>query len=463
MSTSKLLTDAACRKYTPGRERRRIRDLGSRSLYLIIEPSGFKAFEMRFRGPTGRIGKVRLGPFDMNGRETTEKPAVGAPLSLQAARTLAAEVLRQKAAGRDAIADIKAKRLHQRVELEQKNANSFATCAADYVVEHCRVRTRRWKETAGVLGLRFSDDKTELEVVPGSLCDRWRNKPVVDITELDLFNAVDEARKSGIPGRPVRNSGPSDSRAHSMHATLRSMFGWLRKRRRIAVDPSTDLHPPEATEARDRVLSDSELRWLWVALDAEPILGPVIKLLTFTGARRREASDCRWSELSDDGTTWTIPKERTKNKKAHVVPLSRAAQALLASVPRVAGSDFVFSRNGKTPPAGWSQVKDRIDEAMKKAAGKAIPHWVVHDVRRTVVTRLAELKVPVDVIELCVGHTSGSRAGIVGIYNRSELLDERRDAFERWSRHLAGIVSNKAANVVSIRRGRNAARKLRHD
>jgi integrase len=458
--SSKLLTDAACRRYARRRERYRIRDLGARSLYFVVEPSGFKAFEMRFRRPGGKPGKVRLGPFDINGKELKGEPTVGQPLSLSAARHLSAAIHRQRAMGVDVLSDIKARRLHQRVDLEQQAGNTFVRCAVDYINEYAKPQTKRWRETALVLGLRYGDDDdAEPEIVSNSMAARWASRAIGSITDHDLFGVISEAKKSGIPGKDVRNKGVSDARARDLHTKLSGMFTWLRKQRRVTIDPFANLDLPAAAQDRDRVLNDGELRLLWRALDREPILGPIIKLLTLTGARRREASDMRWSELSDCGTTWTIPGARTKNGKVHVVPLSRAAQALLTGVPRVAGSDFVFTRNGKTPPSGWSPAKRRIDAAMAKTAGKAIPHWVVHDLRRTAVTQMAQLKVPVDVIELCVGHTSGSRAGIVGIYNRSELLDERRDALERWSRHLAGIISNKAGNVVPMRKGGKAARK----
>jgi len=461
-----MLTDAGCKKYRPDDKRYRVRDLGSRSLYLVVESSGYRGWEMRFRRPGGKPGKVRLGPFDINGKELTGEPHVGQPLSLSAARHLCAAIHRQRAMGVDVLSEIKAKRLHRRVELEQQAGNTFTQCAVDYINGYAKLRTKRWRDTALVLGLRYGDDvkpekpkngdaaKQLVEVIPNSLAARWASRAIGSITDHDLFEVISEAKDTGIPGKAVRNEGVSIARARDIHTKLSGMWTWLRKQRRVTIDPFANLDLPEAAEARDRVLNDSELRLLWRALDDEPVLGPIIKVLCLTGARRREASDMRFGELSDDGATWTIPGERTKNGKTHIVPLSKAAQALLASVPRMAGCDFVFSRNGKTPPSGWNLAKHRIDAAMKKAAGKAIPHWVFHDLRRVCVTGMAQLKIPVDVIELCVGHTSGVRAGIVGTYNRSTLMDERRDAFERWSRHLAGIVSNRAGNVVSLTRKR---------
>jgi hypothetical protein len=71
--------------------------------------------------------------------------------------------------------------------------------------------------------------------------------------------------------------------------------------------------------------------------------------------------------------------------------------------------------------------------------------------RRTFVTGLAELGIRPDVIELAVNHISGTRGGIAGVYNRSELMAERRAALERWSIHIAGLVSGRSDNVVALR------------
>jgi integrase len=454
LSTSKLLTDAACRRYVPRRERYRIRDLGARSLYLVIEPSGFKAWEMRFRRPGGKPGKVRLGPFDLNGKELKGEPLVGQPLSLSAARHLCAAIHRQRAMGADVLSDIKAKRLHQRVELEQQAGNAFTACARDYIDEYARPQTKRWRDTALVLGLRYGDDDAEPEIVPNSLAARWAGRAIGSITDADLFAVIDEAKRCGIPGKEIRNEGVSVARARDLHTKLSGLWTWLRKQRRVTVDPFVNLDLPAAAQDRDRVLNDGELRLLWRALDGEPALGPIIKLLALTGARRREVSDMRFSELSEDGTTWTIPGARTKNGKTHIVPLSKAAQALLASMPRLAGCDFIFSRNGKTPPSGWNLAKHRIDAAMKKAAGKAIPHWVIHDVRRSVATGMAEIGIQPHIIEAVLNHVSGHKAGVAGVYNRARYAVEKATALQRWAAHVESIVSagHAKANVVSIRK-----------
>lgn len=110
----------------PGTKRRSIRDAGARSLFLIIEPSGRRSWMMRFRTPSGRIGKMVLGPVDLSGREPKDEPQIGAPLTLAAARQLAAAVHRERSQGRDPIADHKARKHRLQAAIEERDARGFA-------------------------------------------------------------------------------------------------------------------------------------------------------------------------------------------------------------------------------------------------------------------------------------------------------------------------------------------------
>jgi integrase len=202
------------------------------------------------------------------------------------------------------------------------------------------------------------------------------------------------------------------------------------------------------------VLTNQEIRWLWRACDqlGEPFAA-IIKLLLLTGQRLNEVAGMRRDELSDDGATWDIPGSRTKNKKPHRVPLPLAARSLIPDGDQV----LVFTTTGTTPPSGWSRAKRRLDALMLKVAqqergkGAAIAPWRLHDLRRTAVTGMNELGVAPHVIELAVNHISGHRAGVAGIYNKSELLPERKAALERWARHVHGLVSEQPDNVVAMR------------
>jgi integrase len=142
------------------------------------------------------------------------------------------------------------------------------------------------------------------------------------------------------------------------------------------------------------------------------------------------------SELSDDSRMWTIPGVRTKNHRTHQVPLSELARDIVAKTERLEGCPFVFSTTGTTPVSGFSKIKARLDAKMKGVAP-----WRLHDLRRTAATGMAELGIAPHVIELCLNHVSGARAGVAGTYNRSVQMPERRAALDRWAEHVVELVA----------------------
>ena len=148
-----------------------------------------------------------------------------------------------------------------------------------------------------------------------------------------------------------------------MFRTLSKFFAWLVQQRRLTINPCTGVHRPETPRARERVLSDAELVKFWQSTaELGPPFGQVLRLLLLTGQRLNEVAGLRWTEI--DGDEIHLPGSRTKNHRAHVVPLPQAAQEVLASVQRVPGSSLVFTTTGTTPISGWSRTKHRLDALM---------------------------------------------------------------------------------------------------
>jgi integrase len=444
---AKVLTDAAVRRLKAGRERRIIRDGGARSLYLIVQPSGAKSWGMRFRRPGGKAAKIVLGPVDLSGSEVTGEPTIGMPLTLSAARQVAAQVHRERSRGVDVAADHKVQKHRRRDAIAERGSNSFGALARQFVAEHARPKTRHWRETSRLLGL--DPDANDLAPTPGGLALRWADRDSRSIDGHDIHGAVDEARRIGVPGIEARRDGASEARARSLHAALSVCFGWLLRHRRVDVNPCVGVFRPRPPSSRDRVLTNAEVVKFWHATDVVGLqFAAVLKLLLLTGCRLNEVAGLRLEEISEDASALYLPGSRTKNHRAHVVPLAPMARSIIADQPRIDGCAFIFSTNGKTPISGWSKTKARLDAAMD------IPPWRLHDLRRTAVTGMAELGVRPDVIEAAVNHVSGTRAGVAGTYNRSTLLEERRAALERWAAHVAGLVAGGPANVTPIRRRR---------
>ena len=165
----------------------------------------------------------------------------------------------------------------------------------------------------------------------------------------------------------------------------------------------------------------------------------------------------RWEEVNLDAGTWSLPGARTKNGQPHVVPLTAEAVELLRTVKRRKGAEFVFEGPRKTAVSGFGKVKVRLDTALAQAAEetdyKAVP-WVLHDLRRTVATGLQRLGVRLEVTEAVLNHVSGSRSGIVGVYQRHAWEAEKAAALRAWTvQVLAGAEGREPGqNVLPLAR-----------
>jgi integrase len=459
------MTVAGVRKYTAASHRREIRDSLAVGLYLIIQPkpSGAKSWAMRFRRPDGRPAKLTLGRVDLSQDETADAPQLGGALTLRQARQLANEIDRRRARGQDVIAEHAAAKHSQRQAAQRRGANTFEVAAreffTDYKVKRWGTQLRGWQKGARLLGLVYPADCDPAEVEPriikGSLADTWADRPVAEISDDDVFAAVDSARRSGIPGLGRKGKGASDARGRKLHGQLSVLFRWLVRHRRVKVNPLSVVERPAPPAPRQRVLSEAEIRIFWKACDRiGPPFGPLFQTLLLTGCRLAEAAFMRRAELSEDGSTWTIPSERVKNHRPHLVPLAPLARAAIASAPQVAGeASLVFTLTGRAL-GGFSRAKANLDAIMLKVARDddptaSIQPWRLHDLRRTAATHMADIGIAPHVVEAVLNHVSGHKAGVAGVYNQAEYRLEKQAALERWAAHVDGVVTGRPANVVA--------------
>jgi integrase len=207
-----------------------------------------------------------------------------------------------------------------------------------------------------------------------------------------------------------------------------------------------------AEQPRERVLDDSELALIWNATEGDHY-SSIVRLLILTGQRADEIASLQWSEIGDN--VITLPSSRTKNKRQHLVPLSRPALDIVAAQPRRVSDDgtlreLVFGV-GQRGFSGWSRCKERLDERIAAANGNSLPAWRLHDIRRSVATGMADLGVQPHIIEAVLNHVSGSKAGVAGIYNRSAYEPEKRRALELWANHLTAVADGRENNVTALR------------
>ena len=239
----------------------------------------------------------------------------------------------------------------------------------------------------------------------------------------------------------IKNNGPvAASRART---ALSSMFTWAMKEGFCSFNPVTATNDPGAgIKPRDRVLDDSELTKVWNAC-ADDDYGRSIRLLILTGQRLREVGEMTWSELDRDTGKWRIPGSRTKNGRDHELTLSGMAWAIIDTVPRRDWNDHLFGRSSRGY-TGWSFGKVLLDQKVK------IPPWVVHDLRRSVATGLANLGVQPHVIEALLNHVSGHKRGVAGVYNRSIYERETRNALALWAEHIHAITTGTERRILQF-------------
>jgi integrase len=148
-----------------------------------------------------------------------------------------------------------------------------------------------------------------------------------------------------------------------------------------------------------------------------------------------------WSEVDLDRALWTLPAARNKAKRDHEIPLSPAMVALLGK-PRPGKP--VFTTDDQKPYAGQKRLKEILDRE------SGVTGWTFHDFRRTASTGMAALRIPQDTIDRVLNHAKGTLAGT---YNRHQYLEEKRQALEAWTEHVAFVVGDArdAPNVIELK------------
>jgi integrase len=380
---------------------------------LIVFDADLAGFGIRLR--RSGDGKVRRS-YVVQYRRTggTRRALLGSAevLTAELARAAAKEILAKVALGEDPQADKAARRA--------KDAHSLRSVIDEYLAaKESRVRPRTFQEARRYLqGPHFKP----LHAMP---LDR--------ITRRDVATRLVAI---------TRESGPIT--AARARATLSAMFVWTMGQGLAEGNPVIGTTRPDQPQSRERVLDDRELAAILRACKDDDH-GRIVRLLALTGCRRQEVGGMAWSELDLERGAWTIPAARTKNARAHELPLPPLALSIIESVPRMVSREQLFGVRG-SGFTRWSASKRELDER----AGVA--EWHLHDLRRTTATRMADLKVQPHIIEAVLNHHSGHRAGVAGIYNRSVYTNEVRAALALWADHVWSIIDGGERKIVPMPR-----------
>lgn len=412
----KALTDAAVKRLKPPANGQvDYFDAGYPGLALRVSYGGGKSFVFFYR-IGGKLRRMTLGAYraPLEG-EKEPPPRLGEPVSLSGARQLWRQAREDASAGRDP----------STARSKKTGGTDFKTVSEEWL-RRDQAKNRSYREAKRVV---------ERELVPA-----WDLRHVSTIGRRDILDLVD-----GIVDRG------SIIMARRVQAYIARFFKWCVWRGITEANPAADLQKPGAEVRRDRVLTEQELSFVWrVAGETEWPFGPIMQLLILTGARREEIGGLRWREI--DGGEISLSGERTKNGEPHTIPLSKPALAIIGTVPRIAGSDYLFGE--KRSPGRWDHAKKKLDAAVAELAGEPLPHWRVHDLRRTTATGLQRLGVTLQVIEAVLGHTSGSRSGIVSTYQRHSFHAEKAAALEAWGALVMSLLKGHSPGVVLPMRGK---------
>ena len=388
------LTDTTIRNLKPeaGKQYERW-DADVAGLGVRVSPKGTKSFVFVYRLGS-RQRRMKVGQYP--------------GLSLKEARSAAREYRQLVHQGRDPAEEKRD---------QHQNLFAFDEFVRHFLETYAKPKNKRWDESERLLTRHF------VKV--------WRKRDIRQIKKADVTSIID--------GIVARGNGTTANRAF---AQIRKLFNWAVERGYIESSPCQGLKTPAKSNSRDRVLSGSEIESIWNAAGEMGYpFGAVVKLLLLTGQRRDEVASMRWDDLDLEGCLWTLPAERNKSNREHVVPLTPQMVSILKSIP-CTHAVLVFPARGRDNPiSGFSKWKRKLD-SLSGTSG-----WTLHDIRRTFSTGLAELGVRIEVTERILNHSTGTLGGVAGVYNRFGYLSEMRQGLERWSDHIYGIIAEQPAAI----------------
>jgi integrase len=324
------------------------------------------------------------------------------------------------------------------VKREQRTIPTFEKVSEDYITKWAEPRKTSWK-----------DDARRLR---GRALKPWGSRLITEITRADVRELL----------AGVAASAPIE--ANRLLALIRKLFNWAINEELVSVNPCAAMPRPSVEHARDRVLSDDEVRAAWSALGALPAgVAGQFKLQLLTAVRFGEVESMRWADVDLAAGWWSIPATTTKNKIGHRVALSKPALAILqaqrAAVPK--GAAFVFEGSRAKRLRHFAlfggQAKKGGPVTLRGADGKPIANLRPHDLRRTVVTRLASAGVIRPTIKALLNHVD---PGVTAVYDRSSHDEAKRAALDQWATMLESILQPPApaASGSNVRAFRRAVR-----
>lgn len=380
----------------PSEKRQEYPDHLVKGLRLIVQPSGIKSFQLRYKF-AGKSKRLTLGRLDRG-------------LGLAAAREKAREELLKLESGND--------------PLQEKRQEVYANIE------------RTTRSTIGAAMQRYEAEKLD-KLRSGNNAKSFLREFKAEFSHLELANFSKDMFREML--RNIVQQGHS-VKANRVYTHVRTFMNWAEAEDLIEYNHLSKVKKPVAEVSRDRFLSEDEIRCFWRATadDLEP-WGYLYRLLLLTGQRLNECARITEDEmLSPDH--WHLASERVKNNKQHDIFLSRQAQAIVFRYNRMANNNgLIFTTNGTSFLRSFDKPTKRLRARMNELAGRELKHFTPHDLRRTCETGMAMLGTPQPIIDRITNHITGR--GMARVYNMHDYRVEKAAALQNWADHVEGLVS----------------------
>jgi integrase len=371
---------------SPGQDESLFWDAAVRGFGMRALRSGRRSWIYQYRDEHGRTRRIVLGDVSA--------------VSLEAAR----EAARQKAAS-------VAQGANPSVERKKKRTAGTVLEVVEAYLVHARNRQR---------SRTFTGTERHLRVHAAPL-------------HHDRVETVRRGDIAGLLGRIAESSGPIS--ANRLRAALSAMWTWGLRTGLINADNNPVTFTVRQREnTRDRTLSGAELKAIWNATDNGKDYSRIVRLCLLTACRREEIGGLRWDEIQNDRIAFG--PNRMKGNLAHEVALLPMISSAFPKRPDDERG-YVFGRRG-TGFSGWSKSKINLD-AKLAGIGVEMPAWGLHDLRRTVSTRLHDAGVEPLVIEALLAH---KQQGVAAVYNRASFREAKSAALMRWHEIVAREVND---------------------
>lgn len=461
------LTDLLIKNLKPKAKEHIVREKGGFGVRVL--PSGRKVFFFMYR-IDGQRRFLNLGTY-----KDTHYPN-GVTLA-NAHAEFESELAKVKLlkAGRAEGVDpvlVKVSKKAEREELRQ--ASTVNDLIDEYIMKHAEKFKRSWQEDKRLLAKDASP--------------YWGSRKAADIKKRDVVLLLEKIVERGSPGT-----------ANSFFRCVRKMFNWAVERDILVHSPCDGVKMPAPINTGVRTLSENEIKNLWNNLDAASVSNEIkraIKLIFVTAQRPGEVIGMHTDEIDKDGRWWTIPVERSKNKKAHRVYLTDSALELIdvltvtdEKTGNIVPKGFIFTspRMKKVEMEGKDgrvEIEEKEQPISEKSLSKAIrrniewpvlhkgkqifgadrkpvtenrlgvEHFTPHDGRRTAATIMSQIGIMDEVIDAVLNHT---KQGIIKTYNQNKYDQEKQKSLEALERKLKSIITGKENNVIPISAGRKSA------